>query len=224
MIALAAAAVTLGPLTGCGSGDHDPDGPSSSRPATAAVAPVDAAECRERPAGGRIDRAGHDLEFRSGSMHVAIAGTGADGAAGSACYGFTKWGNADPSVPPDSLLFVFTGPGDDGAQLELLVGDLTGGVLPPIGGVRPRVGPLDAPIDSSVGVTVGGTYYHSATCQLTVTAMSSERAAGTFTCSAATRSHSNPFAPNEDIDEDSETETTVSDASVTLSGWFETTP
>ncbi|UVF77201.1 hypothetical protein [Gordonia mangrovi] len=141
------------------------------------------------------------------------------------CYGFTKSGNADPSVPPDSLLFVFTGPGADGAQLEFLVGDLTGGVLPPIGGVRPRVGPLDGPINSSVGVSVGGTYHHSTTCPVTLTAVSSERVAGTFTCSAVTRSESNPFAPDDNIDDDAApTEITSTETDVTLAGWFETTP
>ncbi|MDY6810157.1 MAG: hypothetical protein SW127_14230 [Actinomycetota bacterium] len=212
-------------LAGCASTDSAGTGPSSSASTTARAVALEADVCREVPAEGRIDRAGHGLEFRSGSLQVAVERPGPGDANRSACYGFTKSGNADPSVPPDSLLFVFTGPGVDGAQIEFSVGDLTGGVLPPIGGVRPRVGPLDGPITSAVGVSVDGTYLHSTTCPLTFTAVSSDRVAGTFTCAAVMRSASNPFAPGEDADDDSSSaDVTVTESDVTLSGWFETTP
>ena len=131
-------------------------------------------------------------------------------------------------MPPDSLLFVFKGAGIDGAQIEFLVGELTGGVLPPIGTVRPRVGPLTGPINAQVGVSAEGTYHHSPVCALTITAMSAERAAGFFSCPSA----ANPLAPDDDVPYDADESSTVPPPpgapavppAVSLTGWFDLRP
>ncbi|MEE3849072.1 hypothetical protein VZC37_01920 [Gordonia sp. LSe1-13] len=209
-------------LAGCGSDSTDP--PASSAMASTEqpqAARIDGEQCTRTPADGRIDRAGHGLEFRSGSMYAAITPTDGED---PACYRFTRWGNPNPAVPPDSLLFVFTGPGTDGAQIEFLVGDLTGGVLPPIGGVRPRVGPLERPINSTVGVSVGGVHHRSTACPLEISAMSSDGAAASFTCQAATRSDADPFAPDDDVAYDIDGDTAAPGEEVTISGWFELSP
>ncbi|MYR06409.1 hypothetical protein GTV32_08820 [Gordonia sp. SID5947] len=240
-------------IAGCGT-DGAPNTPvSSATPSTpTASAHLNAAECRETPEAGRIDRTGAGLEFRSGTVRIAMSDSRATarrtpgGAPASAdagdvdneCFGFGKWGNPSPEVPPDTLLFVFKGPGTDGAQVEFSVGDLTGGVLPPIGGTRPRVGPLTAPINAAIGVSVDGAYYHSTSCPLTITAMASERAAASFTCQRADQNDANPFAPDDDVTYDTDESTPTSPGAttsttptpvgspsgITLSGWFELTP
>ncbi|MFW0786935.1 hypothetical protein AAFP35_20765 [Gordonia sp. CPCC 206044] len=255
MVVLAAAVVTM--TAACGSDDGAAPSSSSATSTTPAVsARLDDAQCRESPPTGKIDRSASDLEFQGGGIRVAIqhgpAATPGDTNADSDCYGFSRWGDPNPEVPPDSLLFVFKGPGTDGAQIEFLVGELTGGVLPPIGPVRPTVGPLTSPINAQIGVSVAGTYYHAASCALKITTMSSREAAGAFTCPVATYSEANPFAPDDDVSYDSdESETAApstgpvgppggaspstststspgntasSPAAVALSGWFELTP
>ncbi|WP_244332758.1 hypothetical protein [Gordonia polyisoprenivorans] len=182
---------------------------------------LDPRECARTPPTGAIDRVAYDLRFTRGRMLVAVSPSGGTGR----CYSFAKSGNAGPEVPPDSLLFTFSGPGTDGAQLEFLAGDLTGGGPPPVAGT-PAPGPLTGPITALVGVLVHGVYRSSATCRLTVTAMSSTLAAGHFTCPEATASTANPFSPNDEGPfEDSSTPAMPSDAdTATLSGWFELTP
>ncbi|MGC5255107.1 hypothetical protein ACPXCG_02045 [Gordonia sp. DT218] len=250
-----AAVAAVSVIAACGTGDsQDPPASSSSAPpGPTASAHLDAAECRETPDTGRIDRTGADLDFRSGAIRVAIGGSPVadrDNPGGvpasavvgdddTACFGFSRWGNARPEVPPDTLLFVFKGPGTDGAQVEFLASDLTGGVLPPIGDTRPKVGPLSKAINAAIGVSVNGTYYHSTSCPLKITAMSSRRAAAAFTCQRAAQSEANPFAPDDDVTYDTDESTptspssptsptmpttTGSRSSVTLSGWFELTP
>ncbi len=226
---------TLSLVAACGSSvPATESGSSSSSAPPVAAARLDDDACLESPPNGRIDRGAHDLQFHTGGIRVAVGD--AAPAAGDApptsavasgvddaCYGFSRWGNPAPEVPPDSLLFVFTGPGTDGAQIEFLAGELTGGVLPPIGTVRPRVGPLIDPLGAEIGVSVDGAYYHATSCPLAITAMSSARAAGSFTCPTATRRDANPFAPDDDVSFDAD-ESTPAPAAVSLSGWFAITP
>lgn len=158
------------------------------------------------------------------------------------CFAFSRWGNTDPSVPPDSLLFAFKdAAGRDGAQVSFFVGDLTGGALPPADGARRVVPPLVAPINAQVGVSAMGTYYHATQCSLKLTAISSARTSGFFQCPTATSTDANPFAPSDDVSYDSDdpavsstpgappptpTSTTTPEAPKTaaLSGWFSVTP
>lgn len=245
MIAIALSALLFG---ACATESTPAPVSSSAVPATSAR--LDPAECDTSPPTGAIDRSAHDLAFRTGEMRIAVRSTlrptpppggparpSTPASAGDRqCFAFDKWGNADPGVPPDSLLFVFKGPGSDGAQIEFLVGELTGGVLPPIGDVRPTVRPLTTPINAQVGVSVGGMYYQGSNCALTVTAMSSQRGAGSFSCAVATRVAADPFAPNDDGPFDADESSTAAAAptspaeqvgppsSVGLSGWFEVAP
>ncbi|GAA1481550.1 hypothetical protein GCM10009624_19900 [Gordonia sinesedis] len=236
---VALACVALG-AAGCADAESTPAQPSSSTPSSAvASAPRDPAICARTPPSGRIERSGRDLSFENGKLYVAVtpassgppapptpaaptSGPGIGTATGTTCYEFTKWGNPSPDVPPDALLFTFAGARGDGAQIEFLVVDLTGGVLPPIGPVRPTVGPLNQPINAAVGVSAGGVYRHSTTCALRITAMSPQRAAGSFDCPTATASDANPFDPSDDGNgEDSATSTAPPPASARLSGWFD---
>ena len=203
-------------LAGCGTEQSAPVVSSTSATPTEPVR-LDPATCDVVPPSGAIDRGAHDLAFRTGEIRIAVtpmpvtppstpAGASASvkAVADKQCFGFTRWGNSDPNVPPDSLLFVFKGPGIDGAQIEFPVGELTGGVLPPIGDVRPTVGPLTSPINVQVGASVGGAFYQGTDCALKVTAMSSRGAAGSFACSSATRANANPFDPSDDTPFDAE--------------------
>ncbi|MFW0797715.1 hypothetical protein AAFP30_28195 [Gordonia sp. CPCC 205515] len=240
--------VTVAALVGvsaCGTPNSTPGTLSTVASSTAAPAVstrFDAQTCRETPDSGTTDRSGHDLRFDRGGIRIAVntatqptAPSPTSTTAGvSTCFGFNRWGPADPAVPPDSLLFVFKGDGADGAQIEFLASDLTGGVLPPIGSNRPSVGPLTGPIAAQVGVSVGDTYYHATACPLTVTALSSKRAAAHFSCPVAVRSDTNPLAPQDDVsyDTDESSATLASPAppmigapsTVALSGWFELKP
>ncbi|GAB19418.1 hypothetical protein GOEFS_084_00040 [Gordonia effusa NBRC 100432] len=151
----------------------------------------------------------------------------------SQCFGFARWGNSDPSVPPDSLLFSFKGPSGLGAQVSFFVGDLTGGSPPPAGGAKRIVPPLVSPINAQVGVSVNGKYYQATQCSLKITAMASARAAGFFQCPTATTSEANPFVPSDDVAYDSDESTpppgsatpptTTTPQTASLSGWFNVT-
>ncbi|MFC9981549.1 hypothetical protein [Gordonia sp. NPDC127522] len=229
------------PVTACGS-----DAPPQSTPTTSAPAPtarpVDSTLCTEKPPQGNVDRSGQNFEFRHGNIKIAVANTPADSRRGPAvgatpadepnCYEFDRWGPARPDVPPDSLLFVFKDAGTGGAQIEFLISELTGGLLPPVGATRPTVGPLTRPINAQIGVSINGAYHHSSACQLSVSGMSGSLAAGSFTCPTATRVEANPLAPDDDVrydlDESSTTKQPDSDGnstdSVSLSGWFQLTP
>ncbi|MDL9938207.1 hypothetical protein QSJ18_15755 [Gordonia sp. ABSL1-1] len=251
-------------VAGCGTAATSDRSPSTSVTASpTAASPITAAGCVQTPPSGPVDRMGHDLAFTTGFIRIAVSPSAPQpalvpppapvpapapepspapvpsAAEPTRCYDFTRWGPPNPAVPPDSLLFVFKGPGVDGAQLEFLVGELTGGALPPIGRPRPRVGPLTAPINAQVGISVAGTYHHSTACRLTLTAMSAERAAGHFICDAAVESDANPLGPQDDTpydaDDESATPTPAVPAppgaptpapeaqapTVTLSGWFD---
>ncbi|WLP91796.1 hypothetical protein [Gordonia sp. NB41Y] len=243
-------------LTGCAGSDAASPASSEASPTSPAVSvPLDAKRCAQDPPAGRVDRSGTGLRFTHGHMLIAIApATGPEGASETSCYEFDKSGNPAPEVPPDTLLFTFAGPGTDGAQLEFLVGELTGGVLPPIGAVRPTVGPLTGVITAQVGVSVGGVYRTSSTCRLALTTVTGERMAGHLDCPTAVTTRANPFAPSEDITDDEATASapdapaapapgpavsapqtsapqtsapqapTMSEQPTRLSGWFDLTP
>lgn len=254
--------LTPAPTTVVSSDANQPDGASAVVPAS---------ECQQTPATGHVDRMGSGLSFRNGQIRVAVtplpSTTPAPAPAPeigvppvapipsappsstanqvkSQCFGFGRWGNNDPSVPPDSLLFSFKGGTNDGAQVSFFVGDLTGGEPPPPPGERRTVTPLVAPINAQVGVSVNGKYYSATQCSLKITAMSSAKASGYFQCPTATTSEANPFAPSDDVPYDAEDSTTptvappavpgapapvpttTTDAvdQAALSGWFSVSP
>ena len=153
------------------------------------------------------------------------------------CYEFGRWGEPTPDVPPDSLLFVFKGDGTEGAQIEFPVGALTGEHLPPTDGPRPPVGPLTTSITATIGLSEKGTYRSSTACRLTLTAMSSKRAAGSFDCPETIVSEQNPLDPNDDVpvDDDSAAPAAAPTAGAptpgaqperptSLTGWFDLQP
>ncbi|MEO9330477.1 hypothetical protein [Gordonia aurantiaca] len=229
--------------TGCGGGDTPSNAASSSATSTPASAPIDPEECTRKPPQGHVDRSGQNLRFSSGGIRIAISDAppppGSPGGTATPqpgtearCYEFGRWGPPQPDVPPDSLLFVFKGTGTDGAQIEFVISELTGGIVPPAGGgPRPTAGPLTKPINAQIGVSVNGVYHHSPACQLAVTAMSGQLAAGSFTCPTATRVDANPFAPDDDVpfDVDESSTTPQPDpgartGTVLLTGWFELRP
>ncbi|GAB11290.1 hypothetical protein GOARA_067_00320 [Gordonia araii NBRC 100433] len=113
------------------------------------------------------------------------------------CVSLTRWGPASPEVPPDGLLFTFRGTGTEGGQISFPAVALTGGVLPPIGQEKPRVGPLVETIPADIGVSLGGKYYLATGCPLKIVAMSPTRAAGHFACPSAIPMRENPLAPND---------------------------
>ncbi|WP_083888944.1 hypothetical protein [Gordonia sp. KTR9] len=237
---LLAAAVSVC-VAACGS-DTPPQSTATSSTPTPTSRPVDPAICAEKPPQGSVDRSGQDFEFRHGDIKVAVGKTPADSGRGPAagatptdepnCYEFDRWGPSRPDVPPDSLLFVFKDAGTGGAQIEFLISELTGGLLPPVGATRPTVGPLTRPINAQIGVSINGVYHHSSACQLSVTGMSGELTAGSFTCPAATRVDANPLAPDDDVPHDLDESSTTkrpdaegnSTDPVALSGWFQLTP
>ncbi|MFT4396074.1 hypothetical protein ACLTEW_14165 [Gordonia lacunae] len=228
-------------IAACGS-DTPPQSTTTTSTPTPTARPVDSAICAEKPPQGSVDRSGQNFEFRHGNIKVAVTKTPADSGRGPAagptrtadpsCYEFDRWGPIRPDVPPDSLLFVFKDAGAGGAQIEFLISELTGGLLPPVGATRPTVGPLTRPINAQIGVSINGVYHHSAACQLSVSGMSGTLAAGSFTCPTATRVDANPLAPDDDVpyDLDESSTTKQPDAegnstdSVALSGWFQLTP
>jgi len=214
-------AVTVAVLAAC-SDDAGRTAPSApdGRTATAPVKQVAAAECARTPERGKIVRTGYGLSYESGTMTVEVKA--ADGSA--RCLQFSKSGPADPQVPPDTLLFTFAADGGQGAQLEFLSVDLSGGVLPPIGdGVLHRVRPLDSPINALVGVAVDGKYFRATNCALTLSTVNEEGASGRFSCPQAFSQTANPFAPDDDVDHDApDAEPTAQ--TVTLSGWFDVEP
>lgn len=251
--AAAAAAMTVIMVIGaCTTTESTP--PQQSSPAASDMpttsARVDPAVCARKPPDGRIDRSAHGLAFRNGSVYVGVTPTpgatppgpaapSSTAPAAASCYEFAKSGNPAPGVPPDAMLFTFDGARGDGAQIEFLVVDLTGGVLPPIGPVRPTVGPLNQPINARVGVSLDGIYRQSTTCRLQITAMSPTLAAGSFDCPAAMTSDADPLNPSDDVPDD---EGTAAEGSVSaepstpggdagssgnaaaLSGWYELRP
>lgn len=228
-------------LAACGSDTPPQSTPTTSTP-TPTARPVDSAICAEKPPEGGVDRSGQNFEFHHGNIKVAVTSTSAQSNRGPAagatradepdCYEFNRWGPARPDVPPDSLLFVFKDAGTGGAQIEFLISELTGGLLPPVGATRPTVGPLTRPINAQIGVSVNGVYHHSSACQVSVSGMSGKLTAGSFTCPTATRLDANPLAPDDDVrydlDESSTTKQPSAEGnstdSVALSGWFQLTP
>lgn len=191
------------------------------------------AECQAPPPAGRIERAAADLSFSRGELRMLVTKPGAE----PECVLFTKSGNARPDVPPESLLFTFAGPDGQGAQLEFLVVDLTGGILPIVHGDRPPIPGLANGIPAQAGISLDGNYFHSDDCRLQITAMSPIDAAGAFTCDTAVQWPVNPLSPADEVALEDETagpsaeSTTAADdapdpapPTVSLSGWYFLTP
>lgn len=248
VVAIAAAALAS-TIAACADSTSATRAAQSSSAVAVASVPQDPARCTEKPPSGTIDRQGFDLSFTRGQILIASGRTTAPSAqpgqpplpttsaaqqmsSAPACYEFARWGQPKPDVPPDTLLFVFKGEGTDGAQIEFPVGELTGEHLPPTDGPRPPVGPLTTPITASVGLSERGMYRSSSACRLTVTAMSSKRAAGSFECAESTVAEQNPLAPDDEVADDDTavatapgaTPTAEQGAPVKLAGWFDLRP
>lgn len=236
-------ALTIG--TACS--DSSPDAmPETAAPPSPTTPRINGDQCRQDPPTGGIDRAGHDLSFARGSVHVAVGEVGVDNefaAPEPECFEFGKFGNTSPEVPPDSLLFFFADGRGSGTQIEFLISELTGGVVPPVGGVRPEAAPLRGPISAQIGVAFDGIYYQSPGCALHLTSMSADQAAGWFECGSAAPTPINPFAPVDDLDQSAPDEDDSADAAEgppplgtsseadtepaeprRLTGWFEVRP
>ena len=199
----------------------------SPRPLTASPAQVGV--------GGQVGAAGQ--VGADGQVVAPASPTAQQMSSAPACYEFARWGEPTPDVPPDSLLFVFKGDGTDGAQIEFPVGALTGEHLPPTDGPRPPVGPLNTPITATVGLSEKGTYRSSTTCKLTLTAMSSKRAAGSFDCPETIVAEQNPLDPNDDVPVDDDSAAPAAapapgaptpgaqpERPTSLTGWFDLQP
>jgi hypothetical protein len=199
--AVVVAALALG---ACSDQSDPPDtakvSSSDPAPTPAPNAKVATSECGREPPNATIDHSLQDFTFGKGSATVLVSG-----ATGQAdCYSYQRWGNADPAVPLDSLLFLFKGPTADGVTIDMLVGDLT---------VATRV-------NARVAIAQGDTTFQGDSCSMTITALSSSGVAGKFTCPTATRVFGNPFAPLDDAEpEPSQSEPLPT---VALSGWFTT--
>jgi hypothetical protein len=159
-------------------------------------------DCRMEPPAGPIDHSLQNFAFTDGVTRVAVTGLDSQ----TACYSYSRWGNADPSVPIDSLLFLFKGPGSDGMTIDMLVGDLT----------------MLTTLNARVTVVVDGAPYQADTCVMTITALSSAAVAGTFTCPTAIEVFGNPFAPLDDPEPEPTQSTPL--PTVSLSGWFSVAP
>ncbi|WOC11492.1 hypothetical protein [Gordonia sp. MP11Mi] len=204
------AAACASALTACGS--SDPDEPS--RPAQPSEAPRLALDdCDAATRTGRIDRSAYGLRYAHGVMQVKIEPSRGN----DQCVEFTKWGNAAVEVPPDTLLFTFSGGGGEGAQFEFLASALTGGRIPG----SPPARRLTDPISAKVGVSVDGAYYAASTCSLALTQVTEKHAAGRFECPEAIAQDANPFSPSDDVPYDEEPAPPSSPRTATLSGRFE---
>lgn len=207
VIRVAAIVVTTGlALVSCSDQSNPPDsaGMSSTSltptPSIAANAEVPESECRREPPNAKIDHSLQGFSFANGSATVSVGGQGG----ASQCYSYQRWGNADPAVPLDSLLFLFKGPAADGVTIDMLVGDLT---------VATRV-------NARVAVSIEGSTFQGDSCSMTITALSNEGIAGKFTCPNATKVVGNPFAPLDDPETDPSPSSPLAKAA--LSGWFTT--
>ncbi|GED97046.1 hypothetical protein [Gordonia crocea] len=152
----------------------------------------------------------HHSGLNGPSGHQAVPVTNAPtapDAESDECVSFRKWGNRSPEVPPDGLLFTFRGRGNEGGQISFAAVALTGGVLPPLGPVRPTIGPLVTTIPADIGVSLGGKYYLATGCPLKIVAMSSHRAAGHFACPNALPMKENPLGPDDSTPDADDEET-----------------
>lgn len=203
-----AVAVTAGALVlgACGDQSEPPESAGSSSsdlaptPSLAPNAKVASTECGREPPGATIDHSLQDFAFGEGSATVLVTEPGG----ASNCYSYQRWGNADPAVPLDSLLFLFKGPAADGVTIDMLVGDLT---------VATRV-------NARVAIAQGDSTFQGDSCSMTITALSADGVAGKFTCPTATRVFGNPFAPLDDAEPEPSQSAPL--PTVGLSGWFTT--
>ncbi|MCF8589893.1 hypothetical protein [Gordonia liuliyuniae] len=197
-------------LAACGS--SDPDEPSRPpQPSEAQRLSLD--DCDAATRTGTVDRRVHGLRYAHGVMQVRVEPSRGD----DQCIEFLKWGNAAVGVPPDTLLFTFSGGGGEGGQFEFLSSALTGGRIPG----SPPAGKLTDPISAKVGVSVDGAYYAASTCSLTLTQVTEQRATGRFDCPEAIEQSANPFSPSDDVPYDDEPAPTSSPRTADLSGRFD---
>ncbi len=193
-------------LVSCSDQSDPPDsaGMSSTSltptPSIAANAAVPESECQREPPNATIEHSLQGFAFANGSAAVSVTAPGA----ATQCYSYRRWGNADPAVPLDSLLFMFKGPAADGVTIDMLVGDLTVQTL----------------VNARVAVSFGGNTFQGDSCSMTITALSDDGVAGKFTCPTATRVFGNPFAPLDDPEPEPSQSSPL--PTVALSGWFTT--
>lgn len=200
--AFAAFALVTAGCSGESNTSEEPVSSSTVAPTVPQNARVANGQCRLEPPTGPIDHSLQNLSFTTGQATVAI--TGAEPQQG--CYRFARWGNADPAVPIDSLLFLFKDDGSDGVTIDMLVGDLT----------------TRTALNARVMIVVDGTAYGADTCATTVTALSGTGVAGEFNCPTATRVFGNPFAPLDDTEPEPSQSSPL--PTVAVSGWFTVAP
>ncbi|WP_132993240.1 hypothetical protein [Gordonia zhaorongruii] len=176
------------------------------------------ADCAKPAPSGTRDRSGYGLAYSTGAMQVAVEPEGGR----EQCVEFPRWGKPDVQVPPDTLLFTFSGGNGEGGQFEFAASALTGARVPPVRGrPRPKERSLDKPIAATVGVAIDGIYYTSRSCALTLTTIDEESAAGRFDCPDAIEQTANPFDPSDDVPHDVPAEPDHPVRSATLSGRFD---
>lgn len=197
-------------LAGCAAPAAD-DAADDPQQSTAPHLSLD--ECDAATPKGRVDRSARGLRFTRGVMQVKVEPS--DGRA--ECVEFGKWGNASVEVPPDSLLFTFSGGSGEGGQFEFLASALTGRPVP--GSRKP--GTLTDPISAEVGVSVAGTYFTDSTCALTLTLVGTRRAAGRFDCTEAIEREANPFSPSDDVPHEEQPGRQAPPRTAALSGRFD---
>ncbi|HEY9313073.1 hypothetical protein [Williamsia sp.] len=193
-------------LAGCGDPAEPADQPASTgsvaAPPAAVSAEVASSRCQESPPRGTVDHSLQDFAFHTGSATVSLTLPGQQ----AQCYNYPRWGNVDPAVPIDSLLFLFKGPGSDGVTIEMLVGDLT----------------QSTRVNARVTVAVDGQTFQGQGCSTELRALSGAGVAGTFSCPTTTAVFGNPFAPLDDPEPEPTTSTPLPTAAV--SGWFTVAP
>lgn len=200
-------------LTACGTDATTVDESVPPPPHNGSTKTLADGDCSATPAAGRIVRSGYGLNYSRGTMTVSVKRPGSQ-----RCVAFAKSGRTDPAVPPDTLLFTFTGDRGEGGQLEFLAVDLAGGILPWLAGASARE--PGAPITATVGVSLDGTYFTSATCTLRLATVTETRAAGRFDCPDALAARANPFDPDDDVSYDDPTVPAAPPESAALSGLF----
>lgn len=214
-----AAALLVSSLGACGSDDAGDDNADSRarQPADTSTKSLPAANCASPAPVGKILRSGYGLTYSRGTMNISVTPAGSP----ERCVQFRKSGPRDPNVPPDTMLFTFAGDRGEGSQLEFLAVDLAGGVLPwPVGARARNPG---APITSTIGISLGGEYFTSNTCALTLTSANAAMTAGRFTCPAALAQTANPLDPNDDVPYDDPQVPAPQPQATTIAGWFSVT-
>lgn len=217
--AMLTAALLVAGLGACGPDGNRQNGAGSHapRPGEFLTKDLPAAGCASPAPTGKIVRSGYGLAYSSGTMSIVVTPAGSP----ERCVRFRKSGPRDPNVPPDTMLFTFAGDRGEGSQLEFLAVDLAGGVLPwPVGARARNPG---APLTSTIGISLGGQYFSSNTCALTLTSANATMTAGRFICPAALAQTANPLDPNDDVPYDDPQVPAPPPQAATMAGWFSVT-